>query len=61
MLGATLGGGVGIMQGIHGLLLDSLESVQLVSASGDLVVSLSGLKNYVESALISYLTLSDSI
>jgi hypothetical protein len=42
------------MQGIHGLLLDSLESVQMVTASGELVVSLMNLINHVQTALIFY-------
>lgn len=37
MVGATLGGGVTRMEGIHGMLLDSLLSVNLVTASGDLI------------------------
>ena len=39
MLGATLGAGVGALQGLHGLLIDSLESVDLVTASGKLVTA----------------------
>ena len=34
MLGATLGGGVGRYQGLHGLIIDSLLSAQLVTADG---------------------------
>ncbi|KAJ5783898.1 CAZyme family AA7 [Penicillium psychrosexuale] len=37
MVGATLGGGVGRYQGLHGLILDALKSVQLVTAAGDLI------------------------
>ncbi|KAJ5932126.1 hypothetical protein N7516_006615 [Penicillium verrucosum] len=37
MVGATLGGGVGKYQGLHGLILDALESVQLVTPTGDLI------------------------
>ncbi|OQE10144.1 hypothetical protein PENFLA_c090G01387 [Penicillium flavigenum] len=37
MVGATLGGGVGRFQGLHGLILDALESVKLVTAAGDLI------------------------
>ncbi|KAJ5951539.1 FAD-binding type 2 [Penicillium vulpinum] len=37
MVGATLGGGVGKYQGLHGLILDALKSVQLVTAAGDLI------------------------
>lgn len=33
----TLGGGIGSLQGLHGLLLDSLESVRLVTPIGDLI------------------------
>ena len=36
-LGATLGGGIGYLQGVRGLTLDSLESVRLVTATGDLI------------------------
>lgn len=36
-LGATLGGTVGAFQGLYGLGLDSLVSVTLVTASGDVV------------------------
>ncbi|PHH90753.1 hypothetical protein CDD83_2749 [Cordyceps sp. RAO-2017] len=37
MIGVTLGGGVGRLQGTHGLLLDALVSVRLVTAKGKLV------------------------
>lgn len=37
MVGGTLGGGVGRYQGLHGLIIDALKSVQLVTASGDLI------------------------
>lgn len=37
MVGATLGGGVGRYQGLHGLILDALESVELVTSTGDLI------------------------
>lgn len=37
VLGITLGGGVGRYQGIHGLLLDALQSVRMVTAKGDLI------------------------
>ncbi|CAG7946347.1 unnamed protein product [Penicillium nalgiovense] len=37
MVGATLGGGVGRYQGLHGLILDALKSVQLVTPTGDLI------------------------
>ena len=39
MVGATLGGGVGGLQGIRGLLSDALESVRLVTANGDLITA----------------------
>lgn len=39
MVGATLGGGVGRYNGLHGLLLDSLLSVKMVTAVGDLVTA----------------------
>jgi hypothetical protein len=39
MIGATLGAGVGIATGINGLGIDSLKSVRLVTASGDLVTA----------------------
>ncbi|KAI9368962.1 hypothetical protein BJX61DRAFT_521534 [Aspergillus egyptiacus] len=37
MVGATLGGGVGRYQGLHGLILDALESVELVTSTGRLI------------------------
>lgn len=37
MIGATLGAGVGPLQGIHGLIIDALHSVTLVTANGSLV------------------------
>ena len=37
MLGATLGAGIGIGTGINGLGIDSLKSVRLLTASGDIV------------------------
>ncbi|KAL9639040.1 MAG: hypothetical protein Q9164_001175 [Protoblastenia rupestris] len=36
-MGATLGAGVGPLQGLHGLMLDALVSVKLVTAKGDLI------------------------
>ncbi|CAJ2507153.1 Uu.00g083390.m01.CDS01 [Anthostomella pinea] len=36
-VGATLGAGVGVFSGIYGLLIDSLLSVRMVTASGDLI------------------------
>ncbi|PCG89579.1 FAD-binding, type 2 [Penicillium occitanis (nom. inval.)] len=37
MVGATLGAGVGPLQGLHGFIIDSLHSVRLTTASGDTV------------------------
>ncbi|KAF3055119.1 hypothetical protein GL218_07727 [Daldinia childiae] len=37
LIGATLGGGVGVLQGLFGLIIDSLLSVRLITANGDLV------------------------
>ncbi|KAL8992184.1 MAG: hypothetical protein Q9169_007296 [Polycauliona sp. 2 TL-2023] len=37
VVGATLGGGIGGLQGHRGLMLDSLESVRIVTAAGDLL------------------------
>ncbi|PYH88739.1 FAD-binding domain-containing protein [Aspergillus ellipticus CBS 707.79] len=39
LVGATLGGGIGNLQGLHGLILDSLLSVELVTPSGDVVTA----------------------
>ncbi|KAL1881221.1 hypothetical protein Daus18300_001072 [Diaporthe australafricana] len=39
VIGATLGGTVGIFQGLYGLGLDSLKSVRLVTATGDLLTA----------------------
>ncbi|CAJ2500233.1 Uu.00g030860.m01.CDS01 [Anthostomella pinea] len=39
MEGATIGGGIGFQQGNHGLILDALLSVRIVTASGDLVTA----------------------
>ena len=36
-VGATLGAGVGRYQGLHGLVIDALLSVRLITASGDLI------------------------
>ncbi|KAM0810175.1 putative FAD-binding PCMH-type domain-containing protein [Seiridium cardinale] len=35
MIGATIGAGVGPLQGLHGLIIDALRSVVIVTASGD--------------------------
>ncbi|ROV98478.1 hypothetical protein VPNG_08539 [Cytospora leucostoma] len=37
MVGATIGGGIGRYQGLHGLIIDNLLSVRLVTAEGDLI------------------------
>lgn len=37
MVGATLGAGVGRYQGLHGLIIDSLISVRMVTAEGDII------------------------
>lgn len=37
MIGATLGGGVSSLQGHHGLLIDTLVSVRLITAAGDAI------------------------
>jgi hypothetical protein len=39
VVGATLGGGIGPLQGLYGLLTDSLESATVVVASGDVVTA----------------------
>ena len=39
MVGATLGGGVGRYNGLHGMLADTLRSVRIVTASGDCVTA----------------------
>lgn len=37
MVGATLGGGVGPYGGLHGLQIDSLQSVRMVTGAGNLI------------------------
>lgn len=37
LLGATLEGGVGRYNGLHGLMLDSLLNVRVVTAGGDII------------------------
>lgn len=37
VLGAALGGGIGPYQGVHGLLLDDLESATIVTGSGEIL------------------------
>ena len=37
-MGGTLGGGVGRYQGIHGLIIDSLISVELITAAGQQII-----------------------
>ena len=39
MIGATLGGGVGRYNGLHGLLLDSLLSVRMATAAGKIITA----------------------
>lgn len=39
MIGATLGGGVGRYSGLHGMILDTLKSVKLVSAAGKILTA----------------------
>ncbi|KAI0161038.1 hypothetical protein GGR52DRAFT_562652 [Hypoxylon sp. FL1284] len=39
MVGATIGGGIGTLQGLHGLVLDALLSVKIVTAKGDLITA----------------------
>ncbi|KAL2871245.1 FAD-binding oxidoreductase [Aspergillus lucknowensis] len=39
VVGATLGGGISSLQGIHGLLLDALQSVRVVTPSGALLTA----------------------
>ncbi|XP_014551795.1 hypothetical protein COCVIDRAFT_41943 [Bipolaris victoriae FI3] len=35
MVGATIGGGIGVHQGLHGLIIDALQSVTVVTGNGD--------------------------
>lgn len=39
VIGATIGAGVGPMQGLHGLMIDALEAVTIVTAKGDIVTA----------------------
>lgn len=39
IVGATLGAGLGKLQGLHGLLIDSLQSVRIITASGRIVTA----------------------
>jgi FAD/FMN-containing dehydrogenase len=39
MIGATVGAGIGPFQGLHGLVLDALRSVRIVTATGDVVTA----------------------
>lgn len=39
MLGATLGGGIGRYNGLHGMILDALISVRLITAKGEVVTA----------------------
>ena len=36
-VGGSIGGGVGRLQGLHGLIVDNMISVQVVTAAGDLI------------------------
>lgn len=38
MVGAAVGGGIGRYQGVNGLIIDSILSVNMVTATGDLIV-----------------------
>ncbi|KAI1762583.1 hypothetical protein GGR53DRAFT_415750 [Hypoxylon sp. FL1150] len=39
LIGSTLGGGIGRLNGLHGLIIDSLISVRIVVASGELITA----------------------
>ncbi|KAK9424066.1 putative FAD-binding PCMH-type domain-containing protein [Seiridium unicorne] len=39
LLGATVGGGIGVLTGLHGLTLDALQSARIVTSSGELVTA----------------------
>lgn len=39
LVGATIGGGIGTLQGLRGLVLDALESVRMVTAAGEIVTA----------------------
>lgn len=39
MVGATLGGGIGPYQGVHGLVIDALLSVTIVTGTGEIVTA----------------------
>jgi FAD/FMN-containing dehydrogenase len=39
MVGATLGAGVGRYQGLHGLIIDALNSVEMVTSTGELITA----------------------
>ena len=39
MIGATIGAGIGPYQGLHGLVIDSLRSVRLITAAGRIVTA----------------------
>lgn len=39
MIGATLGGGTGRYNGLHGMILDSLLSVRMVTAAGEIITA----------------------
>ena len=39
MIGATIGAGVGPYQGLHGLVIDALLSVRIITPSGEIVTA----------------------
>jgi fumiquinazoline A oxidase len=39
LVGLTLGGGIGTLQGKHGLVMDSLLSVRMVTATGEIITA----------------------
>ncbi|RYP36919.1 hypothetical protein DL767_003167 [Monosporascus sp. MG133] len=39
LVGATIGGGIGVSTGLHGLTLDALKSVRVITAVGELVTA----------------------
>lgn len=45
VVGAALGGGIGPYQGVHGLLLDDLKSVSIVTGSGEIVTASQDVKS----------------
>ncbi|KAJ5423902.1 FAD binding domain protein [Penicillium cf. griseofulvum] len=60
-VGPTLGGGLGVLYGTHGLLLDALVSVRLVTASGDAItVSSTEYPDLFGPSVVPVLTLAPS-